>query len=126
MSDLTVDAHLRLPAFELDVSFVAAPGIVVLFGPTASGKTLTLRLIAGLERAASGTVRFAETMFDDSAAAFVPAERRGLGAAHQRQRARRRIGVDALGGVAERVRADVCPGPSPAPACPRKPGTLPT
>jgi ABC-type sulfate/molybdate transport systems ATPase subunit len=76
---LEVDARVRVPGFELDVQLTAPPGITVLFGPTASGKTLTLRLIAGLEAASSGTVRFDGATFD----ARVPPQARGIGYAPQ-------------------------------------------
>jgi ABC-type sulfate/molybdate transport systems ATPase subunit len=57
-STLDVDARATVGSFSLDARFHAKPGVTVLFGPTASGKTLTLRLVAGVARAASGTIRF--------------------------------------------------------------------
>jgi ABC-type sulfate/molybdate transport systems ATPase subunit len=79
---LDVDARVTIESFALEVRFVAQPGITVLFGPTASGKTVTLRLVAGLETADSGTVRFGGETFDDGRA-VVAAERRGIGYAPQ-------------------------------------------
>ena len=39
-----------------DVSFTAAPGITVLVGPTLSGKTTLMRVLAGLIKPESGSV----------------------------------------------------------------------
>jgi ABC-type sulfate/molybdate transport systems ATPase subunit len=86
MSDvprLVVDARLRVPSFDLDVRFTATSGIVVFFGPTASGKTLALRLVAGLERASSGFIRLGEQILDDANRTFARAETRGVGYAPQ-------------------------------------------
>lgn len=44
-----------------DISFVIEPGnLVTLLGPSGCGKTTTLRLIAGLEMASSGTIRIGD------------------------------------------------------------------
>ena len=75
---LEVEATVKVPSFTLDVRFVAQEGVTVMFGPTASGKTLTLRLVAGLEEAESGTVRI-----DGAAMQGVRPERRGIGYAPQ-------------------------------------------
>jgi len=81
--ELAVDAHFRVSSFGLDVRFAAKPGVAVLFGPTASGKTLSLRLVAGLERLASGSIRFDDATFDDASDVFVPPSKRGVGYAPQ-------------------------------------------
>jgi molybdate transport system ATP-binding protein len=78
MSDLVIDARAEVGAFSLDARFCAKPGITVLFGPTASGKTLTLRLVAGVMRPSSGSIRFGDAAWDD-----VPPHARGLGWAPQ-------------------------------------------
>jgi molybdate transport system ATP-binding protein len=57
--NLAVKCHKRFlgpPAFELDVEFVAEPGVTVLFGPSGSGKTTILECIAGLMRPDQGSV----------------------------------------------------------------------
>jgi ABC-type sulfate/molybdate transport systems ATPase subunit len=82
LSDLVVDARVKVGVFSLDARLRAKPGVTVLFGPTASGKTLTLRLVAGVLRPASGSIRFGDTVFDDGHA-FVPPHARGLGFAPQ-------------------------------------------
>jgi molybdate transport system ATP-binding protein len=54
---LEVRASRRLPEFTLEVDFRVSDEIVVLFGPSGAGKTMTLRLIAGLERPDAGEIR---------------------------------------------------------------------
>lgn len=46
----------RLPDFVLDVDFAVRDEILVLFGPSGAGKTMTLRMIAGLERPDAGEI----------------------------------------------------------------------
>ncbi len=82
LSDLVMGARAKVGAFSLDARFRAKPGVTVLFGPTASGKTLTLRLVAGVLRPTSGSIRFGDTTWGDGRA-FVPPHERGLGFAPQ-------------------------------------------
>jgi iron(III) transport system ATP-binding protein len=57
-------------------------GILALVGPSGSGKTTALRLIAGLERPDSGTIRLnGRTIASDSV--FVEPEQRGVGMVFQ-------------------------------------------
>ncbi len=67
---LRVDLHIaregRGQSFNLDVSFVAKPGITILFGDSGSGKSTTLQLIAGLARPDRGRVRLGNELWFDS------------------------------------------------------------
>ncbi len=83
MTELVLEAHARVGAFELGASFRAKPGVTVLFGPTASGKTTALRIVAGLERVARGTLRLGDELLDDGRDVFVPPRARRVGYAPQ-------------------------------------------
>ena len=55
-------------------------GVTALFGPSGAGKTSCLRMIAGLDREARGTLSFGEQVWQDSSRRlFVPPHRRGAG-----------------------------------------------
>jgi molybdate transport system ATP-binding protein len=58
-----IDIHKRLQhggsSFTLDVAFRSAAPRLVLFGPSGAGKTQTLKVLAGLQRADRGHVRVA-------------------------------------------------------------------
>ncbi len=78
---LTLNARLDRGDFTLDVQ-LALPGhgITALFGPSGSGKTSCLRVLAGLERQATGTVVVAGQTWQDSArGVFLPTHQRALG-----------------------------------------------
>jgi len=53
---LEVAVQKRLDDFRLDVAFTAEDGLTVLFGPSGSGKSLTLQAIAGIIRPESGRI----------------------------------------------------------------------
>lgn len=74
---LVVEARARVGAFELDARFTAS-GVTVLFGPTASGKSLTLRVVAGVEPGASASITLGESRLDG-----LPPRARSLGWAPQ-------------------------------------------
>ncbi|HSL94034.1 MAG TPA: ABC transporter ATP-binding protein, partial [Bacillota bacterium] len=56
--------------------------IVTLLGPSGCGKTTTLRLIAGFERADTGTISLAGSVVSDGEC-FVTPDKRGIGMVFQ-------------------------------------------
>jgi len=54
---LSVDARLRVGDFDLDVAFDVPVGVTAVLGPSGSGKSLTLKAIAGLLALDDGVVR---------------------------------------------------------------------
>ena len=66
--------------FELDVGFRSAAMRLVVFGPSGSGKSLTLKAIAGLLAPDGGHVRIgSQTLYDSATGVDVPAAGRRLG-----------------------------------------------
>ena len=82
---LEFDAALARGAFSLEAAFVAAPGeIVALVGPSASGKTTCLELIAGLVTPGRGRIALGgEALFDAAAGVDLPPQRRRAGLVFQ-------------------------------------------
>ena len=72
---------LQLGGFRLEVDFtVPATGVTALFGASGSGKSTCLRCIAGLETPASGYLRLADQVWQDSEQhLFQPPHRRPFG-----------------------------------------------
>jgi molybdate transport system ATP-binding protein len=70
----------QLPGFTLDSRWESSRNVVALVGRSGSGKTLTLRCIAGLERPDRGTIRVGgRVLFDSRSGVDVPAHRRRVG-----------------------------------------------
>lgn len=77
---LTVSVQKRLGVFSLDVAFSVADELLVLFGPSGSGKSLTLQAIAGLIAPDSGRISVDDRLYFDSGAGVnIPINRRGVG-----------------------------------------------
>ena len=67
-------------AFMLDVEFGAAPGFVILFGPSGAGKTTLLDCVAGLAAPDEGRISVgSRALFDLSTCVNVSVEKRGVG-----------------------------------------------
>ncbi len=81
MSALEFQAQLTRHDFSLNINTVLPErGVTVLFGPSGSGKTTCLRVLAGLEPAATGRVCVAGEVWQDSTTGvFRPVHQRALG-----------------------------------------------
>jgi molybdate transport system ATP-binding protein len=72
--------HSRGRSFALDVAFEAPNEVLVIFGPSGSGKSLTLQCIAGLVRPDAGSIRIADRpLFESAAGIDVAARERRVG-----------------------------------------------
>lgn len=81
---IELDIALKAGAFDLDVAFQNGGGISALFGPSGSGKTLTLKLIGGLLRPDSGTIKLdGRVLADTKRGVFVAPHRRRMGVVFQ-------------------------------------------
>jgi molybdate transport system ATP-binding protein len=64
---VVIDVTRRIGAFELSAAFTVESGLAVLSGPSGSGKSLTLALIAGLLRPDAGSIAMAGRVVSDTA-----------------------------------------------------------
>ncbi|MFW5328961.1 molybdenum ABC transporter ATP-binding protein [Hydrogenophaga sp. ZJX-1] len=80
-SGLTLQTRLVRGAFTLAIDLtLPGRGLTALFGASGSGKTTCLRVLAGLEPAASGRLSVGGELWQDSARGlFVPPHQRALG-----------------------------------------------
>ena len=85
---LVFDLRVRLGDFELDAAGEIDTGrVTAVFGPSGSGKSTLLRLLAGLERGATGRLSLGRDVWLDSARGLdVPAHRRPVGYMFQEAR----------------------------------------
>jgi molybdate transport system ATP-binding protein len=84
---LLVDVEKRLGEFALNVSFAGDSGATALFGPSGTGKTSIINMIAGLLRPDRGRIALGEEVLFDSALRIdVPAWQRHIGVVFQEGR----------------------------------------
>ncbi|AFQ42484.1 sulfate/molybdate ABC transporter ATP-binding protein [Desulfosporosinus meridiei] len=78
--ELLVDIRKKLLGFELDVSFEASKNILGLLGASGSGKSMTLRCIAGIDTPDQGRIVLnGRTLFDSKKGINLPCRKRKLG-----------------------------------------------
>jgi molybdate transport system ATP-binding protein len=66
--------------FKLDLRFETGSGVLILFGASGAGKSLTLQLLAGLQTPDQGTIRAGDdVLFDSSRQINLPVRRRRVG-----------------------------------------------
>jgi molybdate transport system ATP-binding protein len=79
-SRLDVQLFKKVDGFCLDASWSIGNELAVLFGYSGSGKTMTMRMIAGLVRPDSGRiVRDGEVLYDSESKCWVPPQERKFG-----------------------------------------------
>ena len=82
---LTVDIIKRLQGFTLNVSFTAEAGVTALLGASGSGKSMTLRCIAGVERPDEGSIVLDGcVLYDSKSKIDLPSQARKVGYLFQR------------------------------------------
>jgi len=82
--ELRVEIEKRLPEFTLELAFEAGAEPLGILGASGSGKTLTLRSIAGLESPTRGKIILnGRVLFDSSAGVNLPSRARRVGLVFQ-------------------------------------------
>jgi len=82
---LEVSILKKLEGFTLDVSFTAEPGVTALLGASGSGKSMTLRCIAGVEKPDAGRIALdGRVLYDSSRKIDLPPQTRRVGYLFQR------------------------------------------
>ena len=82
---LSVDIRKKLQGFTLNVSFVAEAGVTALLGASGSGKSMTLRCIAGVERPDEGSIVLdGRVLYDSARKIDLPPQVRRVGYLFQR------------------------------------------
>jgi molybdate transport system permease protein len=81
---LEIDVEKRLEAFSLQVRFSAGKGAVGLLGASGAGKSMTLRMIAGIVTPDRGRIVLdGRVLFDSASVLNIPAARRKIGVVFQ-------------------------------------------
>jgi ABC-type sulfate/molybdate transport systems ATPase subunit len=77
---LTIAIRRDLPGFSLDIAFSVPHGLTVLFGPSGSGKSLTLQSIAGLFPLDAAHIALDDMVWQDRATGMhLPPQQRHVG-----------------------------------------------
>ncbi len=77
---LDICLRKKLVSFTVDVSWSVGPELAILFGYSGSGKSLSMRMIAGLIRPDSGRITMnGEALFDSGRGTWIPPQTRRLG-----------------------------------------------
>lgn len=77
---LSVQIRRKLAGFHLDIDFEISGGLTVLFGPSGSGKSLTLQSLAGLFPLDGARIMLGDTVWQDTRSSiFVPPQQRRVG-----------------------------------------------
>jgi molybdate ABC transporter permease protein len=83
-ADLAIDIRKRFPEFQLDAKFVNHRKTIGLLGASGSGKSMTLRAIAGLERPDDGSIVLnGRVLFDSARRIDLPPAARRVGVVFQ-------------------------------------------
>lgn len=78
--ELFVDIQKSLPGFKLDIQFETGMNTLGLFGASGSGKSMTLRCIAGINKPDSGRIILNDrTLFDSRKGINLPCRKRKIG-----------------------------------------------
>jgi len=83
---IDVEIRQRLGDFLLDVAFSGGTGVTALFGPSGSGKSSVIKVIAGLTRLDAGRVVLDGKVLADDAGRHAPPHRRRIGVVFQEAR----------------------------------------
>jgi molybdate transport system ATP-binding protein len=76
VSNLLASFTVERPTFTLSIDLsVSGSSVTAVVGPNGSGKTTTLRALAGLIRPSSGDIRLGDRVLDDEATHLTPAHR---------------------------------------------------
>ncbi len=83
-TSLSVQISTQLPSFALQVAFTTDQQPLGLLGASGSGKSMTLRCIAGLETPQRGRIQIEDrVLFDDQAGINLPSSQRRIGVVFQ-------------------------------------------